>query len=107
VSTLTFVSTLGGAPVSGARVTVAGVAYTTNASGQISLTTPASAGVTIDASASGFIDRATVVRSESTISLWQVPAGVDSNRTTVARSMNQEAVASMVTPAEAGVVREI
>jgi hypothetical protein len=52
VSTLTFVSTLGGAPVSGARVTVAGVAYTTNASGQISLTTPASAGVTIDATAS-------------------------------------------------------
>lgn len=77
VSVLTFVSTLGGAPVSGARVTVAGVTYTTNASGQIALTTPASAGVTIDASASGFIDRATVVRLESTISLWQVPAGVD------------------------------
>lgn len=77
VSTLTFVSTLSGAPVSGARVTVAGVAYTTNASGQITLTAPATAGVTIDASASGFIDRATVVRSESIISLWQVPAGVD------------------------------
>lgn len=77
VSTLTFTSTVGGAPVSGARVIVAGVAYTTNVSGQISLSTPASAGVTIDASASGFIDRATVVRSESTITLWQVPAGVD------------------------------
>ena len=79
VSVLTFVSTLGGAPVSGARVTVAGVAYTTNASGQISLTTPAAAGVTIDTTASGFIDRATVVRSESTITLWQVPAGVDAS----------------------------
>jgi hypothetical protein len=77
-STLTFVSTLGGAPVAGARITVAGVAYTTNASGQISLSTPATAGVTIDTTASGFIDRATVVRSDSsTITLWQVPAGVD------------------------------
>lgn len=76
-SVLTLVSTLGGAPVAGARVTVAGVAYTTNATGQISLAAPATAGVTIDTSAPGFIDRATVVRSESTITLWQVPVGVD------------------------------
>lgn len=76
-STLTFTSTVTGSPVVGARVVVAGAAYTTGADGTIALSTPAAAGATIDASAAGYLDRVTTVRSEATITLWEIPAGAD------------------------------
>jgi len=72
VSALTFTSHATDAPVSGASVTVAGVAYTTDGSGTINLNSPASAGATIDTSVAGFIDRATVVRTDTTLSLVQL-----------------------------------
>ena len=76
-SSLTFTSTVTGNPVAGARVVVAGTAYTTGADGTIALSTPAALGATIDASAPGFLERVTAFASVSALTLWEIPAGVD------------------------------
>lgn len=76
-SSLTFTSTVTGAPVVGANVVVAGSTYTTGADGVVTLSAPASIGSTIDATAPGFLDRATVVTSTATLTLWEIPAGAD------------------------------
>ena len=76
-SSLTFTSTVTGSPVAGARVVVAGTAYTTGADGTVALSTPAAIGATIDASAPGFLDRVTAFASVSALTLWEIPAGVD------------------------------
>lgn len=79
LSSLTFTSTVTAVPVPGALVVVAGNTYTTNTDGVITLSTPAGSGATIDASAPGYLDRATLVGSASTLTLWQIPAGADVN----------------------------
>ena len=76
-SSLTFTSTVTGNPVAGARVVVAGTAYTTGADGTIALSTPAALGATIDASAPGFLERVTAFASVSAFTLWEIPAGAD------------------------------
>jgi hypothetical protein len=76
-STLTFTSTVTGSPVVGANVVVAGSSYTTGADGVITLSAPAAIGSTIDATAPGFLDRATVVTSTAALTLWEIPAGAD------------------------------
>ena len=76
-SSLTFTSTVTGNPVAGARVVVAGTAYTTDTGGTIALSTPAAIGATIDASAPGFLERVTAFASVSALTLWEIPAGAD------------------------------
>ena len=76
-STLTFTSTVTGSAVPGASVVVAGTSYTTGDDGTITLSTPATIGATIDASAAGFLNRVTTFQSGSTITLWEIPTGVD------------------------------
>ena len=76
-STLTFTSTTTGNAVAGARVVVAGTAYTTAEDGTITISPAAASGATMDVSASGFLDRITVVSSATTVTLWQIPAGAD------------------------------
>ena len=78
-STLTFTSTVTAAPVSGARVVVAGNTYTTNSDGVITLSPSAGTGATVDAFASGFLDRATILGTATTLTLWEIPAGTDAN----------------------------
>jgi|JI10StandDraft_1071094.scaffolds.fasta_scaffold08279_2 hypothetical protein len=78
-TTLTFTSTVTGNPVAGARVVVAGTAYTTNAEGAITLASAVATGATIDASAAGFIDRATLFGTATSLTLWQLPPGGDAN----------------------------
>ena len=78
-STLTFTSTVTGSPVAVARVVVAGTAYTTNSDGLITLSPPAAAGATVDTFAPGYLDRATLLGSASTLTLWEIPAGTDLN----------------------------
>lgn len=78
-STLTFTSTITGSPVPGASVVVAGTAYTTGADGTVALSTPAVVSATIDASKAGFLDRVTTFKSDSTITLWEIPAGADAS----------------------------
>jgi len=76
-TTITFTSTVTGAPVPGANVVVAGTAYTTGADGLITLTPIPVVGATIDATAAGFFDRATTYRSDTSMTLWEIPTGVD------------------------------
>jgi hypothetical protein len=76
---LTITSTVTGNPVAGASVVVAGVAYTTDAAGSITLATPAAPNATVDISAPGYLDRATVVGTASVLTLWQIPTGADAN----------------------------
>ena len=78
-TTLTFTSTVTGNPVAGARVVVAGAAYTTGDDGTITLSPPAAAAATMDVFAAGYLDRVTVVGSAATVTLWQVPPGADAN----------------------------
>ncbi len=78
-ATLTFTSTVTGNPVAGAKVVVVGTAYTTDADGKITLSTPAASSATMDASAAGYLDRVTVVGSSATVTLWQIPIGADAN----------------------------
>lgn len=78
-TTLTFTSTVTESPVAGANVVVAGVSYVTDSNGSITLSATQSSGATVDASASGFLTRTTLLGSSGTISLWEIPAGVDSN----------------------------
>jgi hypothetical protein len=78
-SSLTFTSTVTGSPVAGAKIVVAGSSYTTGADGVITLSAPAAIGSTVDATAPGFLDRATAVTATSTLTLWQIPAGADVN----------------------------
>ncbi len=78
-SSLTFTSTVSGSPVAGASVVVAGNRYTTDGAGTITLSPAAGAGATIDASAPGYLSRVTLLRSESTITLWEIPAGQDTS----------------------------
>lgn len=78
-NTLTFTGTVTGSPVAGARVVVAGAAYTTGADGVITLSPPAATGATVDAFAPGYLDRATLLGSATTLTLWEIPAGADVN----------------------------
>lgn len=78
-TTLTFTSTVTGNPVAGAQVVVAGTAYTTNAEGAITLASAVATGATIDTSAAGFIDRATLFGTATSLTLWQLPPGGDAN----------------------------
>jgi hypothetical protein len=57
---------------------VAGNSYTTGDDGIITLSTAAASGATVDATAPGFLPRATTLRA-STLTLWQIPAGTDIN----------------------------
>lgn len=79
VTSLKFTSTVTGNPVAGAKVVVAGAAYTTAADGAITLSPPAPSSATMDASAAGYLDRVTVVGSAATVTLWQIPNGADAN----------------------------
>lgn len=76
-TTLTFTSTVTGSPVAGAKIVVGGNPYTTAADGTITLSPPAIIGATIDATAAGFLDRATTLKGETTITLWEIPTGAD------------------------------
>ena len=78
-TTLTFTSTVTGNPVAGASVVVAGAPYTTGDDGIITLSSAVGVGATVDTSAPGVIDRVTTVKADPTITLWEIPAGVDSS----------------------------
>ena len=78
-STLIFTSTVTGSPVVGARVIVAGNPYTTGEDGTITVTPTAATGATIDASMPGFLDRVTTLKTDTTITLWEIPSGADVN----------------------------
>lgn len=71
-TTLTIVSGETDAPVTGARVTIAGIAQAaTDAAGQTTLAGPATEGATVDVEATGFLTRQTLVRYATTrLSLW-------------------------------------
>ncbi|MEO8499923.1 MAG: hypothetical protein ABI565_03345, partial [Vicinamibacteria bacterium] len=47
--------------------------------GVVTLSPAAGTGATLDASASGFLDRATLLGSVGALTLWEIPAGVDAN----------------------------
>jgi hypothetical protein len=78
-TTITFNSTVTGSPVPGANVVIAGTAYTTGADGVITITPPVAAGATMDITAPGFFVRNTTFKSESIMTLWEIPSGVDPN----------------------------
>lgn len=71
-ATLAFVSGLTDTPVGGASVTIGTASYTTNESGQITLSQAAAAGVRATVLAAGFFDRQTLVRSGNAnrFALW-------------------------------------
>jgi hypothetical protein len=78
-NTFTFTSTITGSPVAGASILVAGVPYTTGTDGVITLSAAPTVGSVIEASAPGFLTRATTYRSGSAFTLWEIPAGADAN----------------------------
>ncbi len=75
---LTFISGETQQPVAGASVVVDGRPYTTDGVGRITLLEGSSAATDVDASASGFLERRTLLRS-SRMSLWPKvsPTGLD------------------------------
>ena len=78
-NTLTFTSTITGSPVAGASIRVAGVPYTTGTDGVVTLSAAPAVGAVIEASAPGFLTRATTYRSGAGLTLWEIPAGADAN----------------------------
>lgn len=76
IATLTFVSGADNAPVAGARVNVAGnPPLVTDGAGQVILSSPVALDAALDATASGFESRLTLVRSTDPITL--MPQGTD------------------------------
>lgn len=75
-ASLTIVSGETEQPVAGASVTVAGRAFTTDASGRVALPDRPASNALVDVVAGGFLDRQTLFRSGTTeLSLWPRQAG--------------------------------
>lgn len=72
--TVTVVSGDTGAPVGGVRVIAAGISYTTNVSGQVSIPAALTSGATIDIEAASFLKRETTLLSGPQFSAWPTEA---------------------------------
>lgn len=68
--TISVVSGENGLPLGGLRVLAAGIGYTTNASGQLSIPSALTAGATLDIEAAGFLKRETTLGNGPQFSLW-------------------------------------
>ena len=65
-------------PVAGAQVTIAGRPLTSDASGQVTAPEPVLAEAQVEITASGFLKRETLVRSDTRFSLWPDRSGFSS-----------------------------